>query len=158
MPAHLPYIIRHATERDTHQLWQLMRDSAAFARRLDYFHITEEMVRSQGFLKENPDFQAFVAENIYTKQLGAMAVYHLIPFTAAARPVLFIKDFYVQEPLRDKGLGKGLMDALRQEARRNHCGTIEWQVPAWNKAAIRFYERQGAQLAKEYLTFQINVD
>lgn len=157
MSEHLPYIIRHATDRDTRQLWQLMRELAVFERYIDRFHVTEEMVRKQGFHKEHPDFHALVAENIHTKELGAMVVYYFIPFTAIAQPTLFIKEFYVSESLRGKGVGKSILDAVKQEARAANCGHIQWKVAPWNTKAIRFYEREGATQNNEWLEFGINL-
>jgi GNAT superfamily N-acetyltransferase len=157
MSESLPYIIRHATERDTHRLWQLMRELAVFERYIDRFHVTEEMVRKQGFHKEKPDFYALVAENVCTKELGAMAVYHLIPFTALARPMLFIKEFYVREQLRGKGLGKYLFEAVKREAQTAQCGSIQWKVASWNKAAVRFCKRTGAQCNTEWIGFEVTL-
>lgn len=157
MAKHLPYIIRYATERDAHQLWQLMRELAIFERYIDRFHVTEEMVRKQGFHKEHPDFHALVAENIHTKALGAMVVYYFIPFTAIAKPTLFIKEFYVSESLRGQGLGKSLFYAVKQEAHAAGCGNIQWKVAPWNKAAIRFYEREGATPNNQWVEFGINL-
>jgi GNAT superfamily N-acetyltransferase len=157
MSEHLPYIIRRATHRDTHQLWQLMRELAVFERYIDRFHVTEEMVSRQGFYKEPPDFHALVAENIHTKELGAMVVYYFIPFTAIAKPTLFIKEFYVSESLRGKGIGKHMFNAVKQEAKAANCGNIQWKVAPWNKDAIRFYEREGATQNSEWLEFEMNL-
>ncbi|MCS7019600.1 MAG: GNAT family N-acetyltransferase [Cytophagales bacterium] len=157
MSENLPYIIRHATERDVPQLWQLMRELAIFERYIDRFCVTEEIIRKQGFQKEHPDFHALVAENVHTKELGAMLVYYFIPFTVTARPTLFIKELYVAEHLRRKGIGKILFDAIKKEAAAAHCSNIQWKVAPWNQSAIRFYEREGAKPNNDWIDYEIKV-
>ncbi|MFE7596683.1 GNAT family N-acetyltransferase [Streptomyces sp. NPDC057494] len=55
---------------------------------------------------------------------------------------------YLTESSRGHGLGPLLMEALRTEARTLGLPEIQWQTPAWNEGAIRFYDRLGAT-AKE---------
>lgn len=74
-----------------------------------------------------------------------MLVYYFIPFTASAKPTLFIKELFVDEAYRGHRLGEELMRAAAQAAVTHGCGAIRWAVAAWNEAGRRFYERLGAQ-------------
>lgn len=58
-----------------------------------------------------------------------------------------------------RGLGVGglLMDAVRAEARTLGLTEIQWNTPAWNEGAIRFYDRLGAR-AKEKLRYSLPVE
>ncbi|MER5311040.1 GNAT family N-acetyltransferase [Streptomyces sp. NPDC002773] len=51
---------------------------------------------------------------------------------------------YLTESSRGHGLGPLLMAAVRTEARILGLDEIQWQTPAWNESAIRFYDRLGA--------------
>ncbi|MFB6524636.1 MULTISPECIES: GNAT family N-acetyltransferase [unclassified Streptomyces] len=51
---------------------------------------------------------------------------------------------YLTEASRGHGLGPLLMAAVRAEAGRLGLAEIQWQTPAWNEGAIRFYDRLGA--------------
>jgi GNAT superfamily N-acetyltransferase len=42
-----------------------------------------------------------------------------------------------------------LLQAAIEEARRQQIDHLEWQTPAWNEDAIRFYRRQGASHANK---------
>ena len=86
-----------------------------------------------------------------------MAVYYFIPFTATARPTLFIKQFYVREALRGKGIGKNLMKVLCSEAHNAGCDRMRWKVAKWNKAAISFYENAGAKQNSDWLDFELAI-
>lgn len=52
---------------------------------------------------------------------------------------LFLRDGH-----RGLGIGESLMTAVRDEARALGLGQVQWQTPAWNDGAIRFYGRIGA--------------
>ncbi|MCS6967178.1 MAG: GNAT family N-acetyltransferase [Cytophagales bacterium] len=154
MPERLPCLIRYATERDVPQLWQMMREIAIIEHYFHRFQLTEERIRLQGFVKDPPDFYALVAENVFTKQLVAMAVYYFIPFSVAGAPLLFLKDLYVREPLRGKGLGKALLATVMREARQKGCISVRWSVPRWNKEGIGFCQYLGYNPDNQWLQFE----
>ncbi len=51
---------------------------------------------------------------------------------------------FVADTRRHSGIGRRLIAAVVEEARRNGNDVLQWQTPAWNEGAIRFYERLGA--------------
>lgn len=51
---------------------------------------------------------------------------------------------YLTETSRGHGLGPLLMAEVAAEARALGLSEIQWQTPAWNDNAIRFYDRLGA--------------
>lgn len=150
-----PATIRKARIEDSEQLWQLMRDLAVFERYIDSFAITPQVVRESGFLKRPPDFHCLVAEDADT--VVGMLVYYLLPYTAQNRPAIYVKELFVAEGHRDRGIGKRLMKALETEARAMHCIQVKWTVAPWNAAAIRFYESLGARENRDWLNFELNL-
>ncbi|MFD8978225.1 GNAT family N-acetyltransferase [Streptomyces sp. NPDC059593] len=64
---------------------------------------------------------------------------------------------YLTSTARGHGLGPLLMDAVRAEARALGLTEIQWQTPAWNEGAIRFYDRLGAT-SKEKRRYTLPVD
>jgi hypothetical protein len=50
--------IRKAVERDSEQIFPLMKELAIFEHYIDSFAITPEIVRQKGFQKDPPDFFA----------------------------------------------------------------------------------------------------
>lgn len=57
---------------------------------------------------------------------------------------------------RGGGLGALLVEAVVAEARRLGLEEVQWQTPAWNEGAVRFYHRLGAR-AREKLRFSLAV-
>ncbi|GEB59902.1 GNAT family N-acetyltransferase [Streptomyces gardneri] len=64
---------------------------------------------------------------------------------------------YLTSTARGHGLGPLLLDAVRAEARALGLTEIQWQTPAWNEGAIRFYDRLGAT-SKEKRRYSLPVD
>jgi len=62
----------------------------------------------------------------------------------------YLEDLYVKPPYRGKGLGKRLLEATAQEARRAGARRLDWQVLDWNDQAVRFYQDIGASIEKEW--------
>ena len=52
---------------------------------------------------------------------------------------------------RGKGAGRALLAALARIAVQQGCGRMEWTVLDWNTPAIRFYERIGATIRREWV-------
>ncbi|HEU4653481.1 MAG TPA: GNAT family N-acetyltransferase [Steroidobacteraceae bacterium] len=53
---------------------------------------------------------------------------------------------YVIAAARGSGIGRRLMDEVREEASRTGVSELQWQTPEWNVDAQRFYSRLGASM------------
>jgi hypothetical protein len=62
----------------------------------------------------------------------------------------YLEDFFIQSEYRNTGFGKKLFEKCIQRAKEMGCYQMNWQVLDWNKGAIRFYERIGASISKEW--------
>ena len=54
---------------------------------------------------------------------------------------------FVAERARGRGLGSKLLEAAIGLVSTEGADRVEWQTPAWNEDAIRFYLRHGAESA-----------
>jgi GNAT superfamily N-acetyltransferase len=146
--------IRRAVETDVPNLLPLMRELAEFEKFADGFAITEEVLHEQGFRRSPPDFRCLVAEE--SGGLIGLLVYYFVPFTYRAKPNIIIKELYVADKHRSKGVGKLLMKAVATEAEKAGCAMIKWWVAKWNHRSIQFYERLGAQIDPDGHEFQMS--
>jgi len=146
--------IRKAVESDIPSLLPLMRELAEFEKYSNDFAITEEVLREHGFRRSPPDFRCLVAEEGATV-LGLL-VYYLVPFTYRAKPNLIIKELYIADRHRSRGIGRQLMKAVAREAQELGCGVIKWWVARWNERGMEFYKRLGATIDSEWHEFQLS--
>jgi len=89
---------------------------------------------------------------------GAPAGYALTLETYSsflALPTLYLEDIFVRPEFRGRGAGAAMFRRLVEEARRRGCGRMEWVVLDWNRPALEFYERFGAQRLSDWITMRL---
>ena len=100
-------------------------------------------------LADKPKYNAFIGK------VGNKSVSYVIFFftysSFLATPTLFLEDIFVLDEYRRQGVGKRMFDFLKETAKREECGRIEFTVLKWNKNAQEFYEKNGAQRLEWYL-------
>ena len=70
--------------------------------------------------------------------------------TWEAAPGLYLEDLFVKPEWRGRGIGQRLLVHLAGLAVERGCGRMEWTVLDWNEPALRFYERMGARVMREW--------
>jgi ribosomal protein S18 acetylase RimI-like enzyme len=58
---------------------------------------------------------------------------------------LHMDTLFVDEANRGRGVGELLTRAVLREGAARGLNEVQWQTPEWNRDAIRFYERMGAE-------------
>ncbi|AUP80392.1 GNAT family N-acetyltransferase [Flavivirga eckloniae] len=57
---------------------------------------------------------------------------------------IYLDCLYLNEKTRGKGIGTQIMEKIRKYAKSINCSEIQWQTPDFNKKAIDFYKKLGA--------------
>ncbi len=95
---------------------------------------------------------------LIAEEAGTPVGYAIYLFTYSsflARPTLYLEDVFVLPEHRRGGIGGQFFEALRQAARREKCGRMEWVVLDWNTPAHRFYRKLGAKPLDNWVTYRI---
>jgi GNAT superfamily N-acetyltransferase len=100
-------------------------------------------------LSDNSKYKVIIGK------IGDISVSYVIFFftysSFLALPTLFLEDIFVLDEYRRQGVGKRMFDFLKETAKREGCGRIEFTVLKWSKSAQEFYEKNGAQQLEWYL-------
>lgn len=80
--------------------------------------------------------------------VGTCVFYH--SFSTWKGKMLYLEDFVVKESHRRHGLGHQLFNRLLAICKEEDFKLIKWQVLDWNVPAIKFYEKNGATIEKEW--------
>jgi GNAT superfamily N-acetyltransferase len=89
--------------------------------------------------------------------LAGLASWTLLwPATGLATS-LYLKDLYVADDYRRSGVGRLLMDELRQIAAARGCSRMEWTTDTDNKTAMAFYAELGARPLASKVFYRVNV-
>ena len=135
-------LVRHWQESDISVVLKLMRELAVFEEYLDSFAATESILLEQGFKLQPPNFYVLVAE--LDSRIQGVLVFYFLPYTASAKPMLFIKELFIADTARGHGLGQALMQRASSLALEKGCVGMKWTVASWNEPAKKFYAGLGA--------------
>ena len=127
---------------------RLIRGLAEYERLAHRMEATAGRIRRHGFGRRRY-FEALVCRQGRTP-IG-LALYYFTYSTFLGRPTLYLEDLFVLPAERGNGAGRALLRALAKIAVRRGCGRMEWAVLDWNTPSIRFYQKLGAKLRREWI-------
>lgn len=139
--------IRKATSDDVPAMLALVKELAVFEKAPDKVSVTEDEMRDAGF-GSNKVWFGWVAE-LAGDVVGLAICY--VRYSTWRGNVLYLEDFIVTDKVRSQGIGQKLFDECRNFAVEKNYPMMTWQVLDWNVNALRFYERQGAELDGEWV-------
>ncbi len=139
-------LVRESTPNDMPQVLNLIKELAVFEKSPDAVEVTVETLIKEGF-GEKPLFTCFVAE-IDEEIVGMALIYYR--FSTWKGRSIHLEDLIVKKKMRDSGIGKALYTRVIEYAFEKKVKRIEWAVLNWNEGAIRFYERSGAKVMKDW--------
>lgn len=136
-----------AQENDVPEILRFIRALAAYEK------LEHEVVATEGELRETLFGKKRYAEVIFLEEDGkkmGMALFFHNYSTFLAKPGLYLEDLFVLPECRGKGYGKRLLSYLAKLALERGCGRLEWWVLDWNKPALEFYAKLGAQSMSDW--------
>lgn len=146
--------IKEAEVSDVLLIQQLITELAEYEKLLPQMVATPELLQRNLF-GSSPVAHVFLA---YENDMPiGFALYFYNFSTFVGKPGIYLEDLYVKEPYRGRGYGKALLERLIQKAKKQDCGRVEWSVLNWNKPAIDFYLKMGAQPMDEWTTFRVSL-
>jgi len=100
-------------------------------------------------LSDKPKYEAFIGK-VYGKPISYV-IFFFTYSSFLALPTLFLEDIFVLEEYRRQGVGQKMFNFLKETAKREGCGRIEFTVLHWNKSAQEFYEKNRAKRLEWFL-------
>ena len=131
---------------------QLIRELAEYEKAPEEVTVDPKHFEESGF-GATPVWWAFVVEET-TSNIVAFALYY-IRYSTWKGQTMYLEDIIVTESMRGKGIGKMLIERLKEEAREKGFKRIAWQVLDWNAPAINFYKKFNAKFDPEWVNVTI---
>ena len=134
--------IRNITENDLAAVVRLMREFAEYEDLAEYCEITEDRLHRAMF---GPD--GFVEGLIALDGDGPVGYALFYPQFSSFRGQLglYLEDIYVTADYRRLNLGERIMSKIACIAKVRGLERIDFQVLDWNKPAVDFYLKHGAE-------------
>jgi len=148
----MSFTIRTATKSDMPDVLSLIKALAIFEKEPDAVEVTLHDLENDGF-GENPAFHCFVAE-VNGKIEGMALVYNR--YSTWKGKALHLEDLIVNETMRGSGIGSALLDEVVKYGYNLGVKRINWEVLDWNEPAIVFYEKNGANVMREWNVVHLN--
>ena len=139
--------IRPAVRDDVPALLGLIRELA------EYEKLTHMLAASEADIERELFGERPVAEALVARTGGntvAFALYFHNLSTFLGRRGLWLEDLYVRPDYRRSGLGEALLRSVARIAEKRGCGRFEWSVLDWNRPAIDFYRKLGADILPDW--------
>ncbi|QKF83047.1 GNAT family N-acetyltransferase [Halarcobacter ebronensis] len=133
------FSLQIATPKDANLIVSFIKKLAKYQKMEDL--ITTTPIRMEKLLKEKLGEAIF---GIYQGDIIAFAYFHQKSSAFTGRKGLYIDAFFVDDCVRGKGLGKIIFQYLTKYSQDIGCEYLEWACLDWNKPAIKFYEKLGA--------------
>ncbi|MGW2302527.1 N-acetyltransferase family protein [Streptomyces sp. NPDC001809] len=151
-----PALVRHARPEDLPRVVELIAEHAAYEKAAPPAPGLEERLAGLLFGPAPARLRCLVAP-LPDGTLAGYATCAPELSTWDGTEYLHMDCLYLTASSRGHGLGPLLMTAVRAEAADLGLTKIQWQTPAWNEGAIRFYDRLGAT-PKEKLRYSLRTE
>jgi GNAT superfamily N-acetyltransferase len=115
----------------------------------------EQQIR-QALFGQTPAGYALLARNSH--HLVGLAAYSFLWPAVGLTRSLYLKELYVADACRRRGVGELLMDALYQVAAEHHCSRVEWTTDTDNPGAMAFYAGLGVPVKASKVFYRVEDD
>jgi len=136
--------IRKATQEDIPAILALVQELAIFEK------------EPQAVLATLDDYKKHFSAGLFESHVAdiqgdvvGMAIYY-DTFSTWKGKMLYLEDFVVAAAHRNKGIGQKIFTAVLEEAKHRDAKLLKWQVLDWNEGAVRFYEKNLAEIEKQW--------
>lgn len=139
--------IRSALISDTTTIFALIQELAKYEKLEHTFTGSEEALKNDLF-GDRTYAEAIIAE--WDEKAVGFALFFPNYSTFLTKPGIYLEDLFVLPEYRRRGIGKALLEYLKELAIKRDAGRLEWSVLDWNEPAIKFYESIGATILSEW--------
>ncbi|HAA13894.1 MAG TPA: N-acetyltransferase [Cytophagales bacterium] len=146
------YQIRPYQEQDIDQLIELCATHAAYEQS-DYSEEGKREALQETLVSPQAELRCLVVA--VGPELVGYATFVRQYSTWDAAYYLYMDCLFLKEAWRGYGIGKKLLDRIKQIATEEGYFQVQWQTPVTNSQAIKFYKREGA-MAKDKVRFFLN--
>lgn len=145
-------IIRSITLADINHLYDMILELAAYEKLENQVEMTYDDLYNVIF---NEKIARVLIAQLDEKVVG-YCLYFYNMSTFKGRKGIYIEDIYVRPEYRKNGIGKKMLCKIRDIAKENNCGRIEWCCLDWNTPSSDFYISMGAKKNDGWGIFRVD--
>lgn len=146
------FTIRFVIKPDVDLILNFIKELAEYEKLLHEVEATEALLKEYLFGSE-PKAEVLIGE--YNGEPVGFALFFHNFSTFLGKPGIYLEDLFVKKEARGKGFGKSMLNFLARLAVERECGRLEWSVLDWNKPAISFYKKLGAEAMDDWTVYRV---
>ncbi len=148
----MEFTIRPSQEGDMPEVLRLVQELAIFEKEGDAVEVTVDDLVRDGF-GDRKLFHCFIGE-ADGEIVGMAFIYER--YSTWKGSVIHLEDLIVTKRMRGSGLGSALLAEVVKYGHQLGVKRICWEVLDWNEPAIKFYERKGANVMRDWDVVQLD--
>ncbi len=145
--------MREAAPADVAVIYGFIRELAAYEKEPDAVEMTEAELH-EALFGFRPRAEALLAELDGIAQ--GFAVWFESFNTWTGRPALYVEDVFVTAAARGRGLGAAIFAHLAKLTVARGYKRMEWSVLDWNRPAVDFYRKLGAEPQSDWTKYRLS--
>jgi GNAT superfamily N-acetyltransferase len=144
-------IVRTATRNDAQLIVSFIRKLAKYEKLLNKVKVNKSKIIHSIFT--NKEAEVLIAE--FNHRPVGFALFFKTYSTFLGQANMHLEDIFVDEEMRNKGIGKEMFKVLSKIAINRNYQRFEWNCLTWNKPSLEFYKKLGAQTLDEWLAHRL---
>jgi GNAT superfamily N-acetyltransferase len=144
-------IIRTATVKDAVLIVSFIKKLAKYEKLLNKVKVNKTKIEKSIFT--NKEAEVLIAE-FGNKPVG-FALFFKTYSTFLGQSNMHLEDIFVDEAMRNKGIGKEMFKVLSKIALIRKYQRFEWNCLSWNTPSLKFYKKIGAKTLDEWLVHRL---
>lgn len=147
----MEYLLRACTPDDLEKLMVLIAKHAEFEK-AEYTPDGKKERLAIALFGQDAPLNCIVAE--VAGEVIGYATYTFDYSTWDAAWFVYLDCLYLEDDYRSYGIGKVLMNKVKEAGETRGCVNMQWQTPEFNERAIKFYKKIGG-IGKDKVRFTL---
>lgn len=143
--------IRTASKNDAPLIVAFIKKLAKYEKLIDNLKVNKLKIEKTIFARK--EAEVLIAD-LNKKPVG-FALFYKTYSTFLGQANMHLEDIFVDEEMRDKGIGKQMFKVLSMIALKRNYQRFEWSCLSWNKPSLKFYKKLGAKTLDEWLVHRL---
>lgn len=143
--------IRSANKKDAKLIVNFIKKLAKYEKLSHKVRVTEAKIIGSIFIRK--EAEVLIAD-FNNKPVG-FALFYKSYSTFLGQANLYLEDIFVNEDMRNQGIGKAFFKVLSQISKERGYQRFEWSCLKWNKPSLAFYKKLGAKTMDDWLIHRL---
>jgi GNAT superfamily N-acetyltransferase len=143
--------IRTASKNDAPLIVAFIKKLAKYEKLLHNLKVNKVKIEKTIFARK--EAEVLIAD--FNEKPVGFALFFKTYSTFLGQANMHLEDIFVNEEMRNKGIGKQMFKVLSMIALKRNYQRFEWSCLSWNTPSLKFYKKLGAKTLDEWLVHRL---